>query len=284
MNQPAPLQSLYDVGDGAAIPLPADLDRLYGPLRLSVLPARPLVIANFVQTLDGVVALDATPTGSGSAISGASAEDRVVMGLLRAVADVIVVGAGTQRSIPGHRWTAERIYPPLAPAYRELRLNLGKAPDPLNVVVTARGNVDPTRPLFRSGDVPVLVVTTPRGAVRLADAVLSWPATSRVVVASETERLTARQVLDAVHVNCPARVVLVEGGPRLLASFVSERALDELFLTVAPQIVGRGATVDRPGLVAGLSLAPRSAHWGTLVGVKRAGSHLFLRYRFASAD
>lgn len=283
MNEPWPLQTLYDVTAGAEVPLPADLDRLYGPLRLATFPHRPLVIANFVQTLDGVVALDATPTGSGSAISGASVEDRVVMGLLRAVADAIVVGAGTQRSIPGHRWTAERIYPPLAPAYRELRVRLGKPPSPLNVVVTARGNVDPSRPLFRGGEVPVLVVTTPRGAVHLSDAASSWPTTTHVVVASETERLTARQVLDAVHVSCSAGVVLVEGGPRLLANFVSERLLDELFLTLAPQIVGRDSTVDRPGLIAGLSLAPRAATWGSLVGVKRAESHLFLRYRFAPA-
>ena len=53
--------------------------------------------------------------------------------------------------------------------------------------------------------------------------------------------------------------------------------------TLAPQVAGRDTTLDRPGLVAGQLLAPDRPRWGALVDVKRAGSHLFLRYAFEPA-
>jgi hypothetical protein len=52
---------------------------------------------------------------------------------------------------------------------------------------------------------------------------------------------------------------------------------------LAPQVAGRDGSPERPGLVAGKRFAPEHPLWGTLVGVKRSGSHLFLRYAFPSA-
>jgi hypothetical protein len=66
-----------------------------------------------------------------------------------------------------------------------------------------------------------------------------------------------------------------------MGDFFAERQLDELFLTLAPQVAGRDDANARPGLVAGKQFAPEGPVWGTLVGLKRGGSHLFLRYRFA---
>lgn len=77
-------------------------------------------------------------------------------------------------------------------------------------------------------------------------------------------------------------VVLVEGGPHLIGNFFGDACLDEMFLTLSPQVVGRDGPVGRPGLVEGRSLAPEHPAWGTLVGVRRAGSHLFLRYGFGA--
>ena len=77
-------------------------------------------------------------------------------------------------------------------------------------------------------------------------------------------------------------LILVEGGPHLLGDFFAEELLDEQFLTLAPQIAGRDDSGTRPGLVAGKLLAPGHPIWATLLGVKRGGNHLFLRYAFGS--
>lgn len=279
MSELEPLDTLYETAPGDALPLPAALARLYGVLRMPGHSDRPHVYANFVETLDGVVALEPGSGSGGGEISGNNAHDRLVMGLLRAVADAVVVGAGTLRSVPSHLWTAEHIYPALTEEYHTLRERSGRSGPPLNVIVTARGDLDPGFRVLRSGEVPVLVVTTEEGARRLG--LLSLPPTVTVAAAGSAGRIGARAVLDAIRAARPGKLILVEGGPHLLGDFLAEECLDEIFLTLAPQVAGREAGTGRLGLVEGRRLAPDNPRWSKLVGVKRGGSHLFLRYSFA---
>jgi riboflavin biosynthesis pyrimidine reductase len=206
----------------------------------------------------------------------------MVMGLLRAIADAVIVGAGTLRSVPQHRWTAQYIYPPLADVYQQLRTSLGKKASPLNVIVTAHGEVSLDLPVFQSGEVPVLLVTTAQGAERIRTQRL--PPSTQLSSVKSAGSLSARAILEAVSRVRQCEVILVEGGPLLMGDFFAEQSLDELFLTLAPQIAGRDGTVERPGLVMGKRFAPEHPLWGTLVSVKRGGSHLFLRYAFATKE
>ena len=106
------LHTLFGASRGELVPLPRRLARLYGELRMPLRShARPHVFSNFVTTLDGVVSLNTKGHASGGDISGFDAQDRMVMGLLRAVADVIVVGSGTLAADRHHVWTAEAIFP-----------------------------------------------------------------------------------------------------------------------------------------------------------------------------
>jgi riboflavin biosynthesis pyrimidine reductase len=274
------LQDLFDATAGDDVGLPHALASLYGRLRMPRHAERPHVIGNFVTSLDGVVSLGIPGKAGGGEISGFNAHDRMVMGLLRATADAVVVGAGTLRaSSAEHVWTAEYIYPPLADAYRELRATLGKPEAPLNAVVTGSGDIDLDRCLFRSAAVPSLIVTTAAGARRLLDRGLS-PST-RVEVAAGAASLSARAVLDTIQRTRKSELVLVEAGPRLMSDFFAEHLLDELFLTLAPQVAGRDGEIERPGLVSGKLFAPEHPVWGRLVGLKRGGDHLLLRYAFA---
>jgi riboflavin biosynthesis pyrimidine reductase len=276
-----PLETLYDLQQGAHLPLPPALASLYGQLQFPTHSGRPHVIANFVTSLDGVVALNDSDQSGGGEISGANQHDQMVMGLLRAVADVIVVGAGTLRSARQHLWTAEHIYPALAGEYQQLRSRLGKSGPPLNVIVTASGAIDLALPVFQSGEVAVLIVTTQEGAQRIREHAL--PRLVQVEAVQQAGSISARLVLKAASAVRQSEVILVEGGPQLMGDFFAERCLDELFLTLAPQVAGRDSSSKRPGLVAGKRFAPEHPIWGTLVGVKRGASHLFLRYGFGAA-
>ena len=276
----APFETLFDTAPGAEIALPPALAALYGPLRLPAPAGRPYVLGNFVTTLDGVVALDDPATGGG-AISGYNRNDRALMGLLRAVADAVVVAAGTLRADARHLWTPAGIYPDLADAYAALRAALGKPPQPLNVFVTAGGDLDLTLPVFASGRVPALIVTSADGAARLA--ARQPPEWVRVVAAAPGhEPVTVRGVLDAVIAAGASERILIEGGPRFMGEVFAAAALDELFLTLAPQIAGRDAAHPRLALVEGHLFAPAAALWPTLTSLKRAHSHLFMRYAFAT--
>src|ERR1700716_2078864 len=152
----APFEVLYEA-DLPAYKLPFDLQQLYGRLGF----ASTVVYSNFVSSLDGVVTVGSTPS-AGSVISGKYPADRFLMGLLRACADAVVLGAGTLRATPGHLWTPAHVYPALATEFIALRSSLGRSLEPALVVVTASGNIDASHPaLVRGG----IVIPTLDGAV-----------------------------------------------------------------------------------------------------------------------
>ena len=136
--------------------------------------------------------------------------------------------------------------------------------------------------MFASGKVPVLIVTTTAGAKRLRKQRAPDSVEIRAIRRS-ADAIPAGVILDEVSRVSPGKVILVEGGPRLLGDFYAERLVDEQFLTLAPQIAGRDAGDRRLGLVMGKVFAPRDTRWGALIDVRRGSSHLFLRYSFLNS-
>lgn len=255
--------------------MPEVLASIYGPLSFPV--RRPYVLSNFVSTLDGVTSLAIPGHAAGGDISGFNEHDKMLMGLLRATAAAVVVGAGTLRSVPKHIWTPDYVFPAFADEYRKLRERLDLSPTPLNVIVSASGRIDLNLRVFQDGEVDVVILTTAAGAEQTDQR--SLPDRVRVQVCAGEDSMLAAEILDAVLAEVGENIVLVEGGPNLMGDFFAERVLDELFLTIAPQIAGRDGP-ERPGLVSGRTFAPEDPLWGTLVSARWAGSHLFLRYRF----
>jgi riboflavin biosynthesis pyrimidine reductase len=241
--------------------LPAALAGLYGG---DLVLAGDLLYANLVSSLDGVAVL-AAPRGAARTLRGEQDADRFVMGLLRDLADAVVIGAGTLRAEPGHLWTAAYIDRRRADLHRVL----GR-PDPRLVVVTASGDLDPGERALQAG---ALVLTTDAGATRLAGRL-----TATCRVRSLGERPPGGRALLAAVRDEGHRRVLTEGGPTLLASFAADGVLDELFLTLSPVLAGRRPGDGRLGLVEGVQLLPEGGRWARLVSVRAAGSHLFLRY------
>jgi riboflavin biosynthesis pyrimidine reductase len=294
---PASLATLFAKARGSALPLPPRLARLYGEFRMPVRRRRALVFSNFVSTLDGVVSLKVPGHEGGGDISGFNAEDRMVMGLLRAVSDVVIVGSGTVEGDPHHMWTGAAICPELATDYARLRRAMGKREPALKVVITLSGRVDLALPGYGGGarhPGRVLVLTSPLGAKRLArqsasrrvdirvlqDGTRSGAATLVGDVGAAGGAGTAAAILEEVTRLVAPERVLVEGGPLLVGSFYAERLLDEQFLTLSPQLAGRELDDGRIGFVMGRQFAPRNPRWATLTDVRRGSSHLFLRYLF----
>lgn len=249
--------------------LPPALTALYGG---DLGYAEPCLYANFVASLDGVVALGPEYRHSGSTISGRELADRFTMGLLRACADAVVIGAGTLRASPRHHWTSQHVHPSAATVFAELRHRRNRAADPELVVVTARGTLPADHPALQAG---ALVITTVAAA---ADLRRNLTANCTILAAGQGPALSMREVLDATHAR-GHRMLLTEGGPYLVGQFMADGLLDELFLTSAPVLAGR-ADATRPGLIAGQEFLPAHRHPAGLAGVRRHGSYLFLRYQF----
>jgi riboflavin biosynthesis pyrimidine reductase len=261
--------------------LPADLAGRFGTdLVIPLHPGRSTIIANFVSTLDGVVALDRLGATGGREVSGAFEPDRFVMGLLRATADAVLVGAGTVRASRTGDWTPDRIHPPSAAAYARWRQDLGLSTAPATVIVTATGDL-PTSGLRLAGPGnPILVVTTDHGAGRLRGP--AREAGVDVVAVSDGGTVPLESLRELLHAR-GFSLVLSEAGPTLFGELLAARAVDELFLTLAPQVAGRAEASPRLGLVEGTAFAPAGAPWGRLRSVMRSADHLFLRYELPTS-
>ncbi|MFD9408847.1 pyrimidine reductase family protein [Streptomyces sp. NPDC059989] len=181
--------------------------------------------ANMVSTLDGAAQHD----GRSQPISGET--DMRIFGTLRALADVVVVGAETVRQ-EGYRPARAR------EAFAARRAAAGQGPAPAVAVVTASLDLDFSLPLFTSPLVPTLVVT---GAAAPADRVAeAVKAGAEVVVAGEGAGADPVRVVRELAER-GLRRQLTEGGPRLLGQFVAADALDELCLTISPMLTAGDA-------------------------------------------
>jgi riboflavin biosynthesis pyrimidine reductase len=250
--------------------MPSDLERLYGRFGL---PER-LVYANFVSSIDGVVALG-RERGSGSLISGRSEADRFVMGLLRACADVVLTGAATVRA-EGHKvlWTPEYIYPEAALGFAELRRALGRSDRPLLAVLTASGDLEPERAALRENALILTEDDVAEGLrARLDESVEVLP----LGPGPGLEVTKAIQALRGRGLN----VILTEGGPTLIGELLRASLLDELFLTLSPVLAGRQEGTLRRGLIHGMEFPSNGLQWTGLESARRSQSHLFLRYRLS---
>jgi riboflavin biosynthesis pyrimidine reductase len=227
-------------------------------------------IVNFVETLDGIVAIPDVPR-SNALIAAESDADRFVMALLRACADVILVGSGTLLASPQGTWRPDRAYPPAAEALLELRRLRGLPEEPRVAVVSTGATLDVSHPVLpRSA-----IVLTTTGAE--ADLRASLPTEAEVIAVNEGDSVDLGKALDLLRERGYG-IVLSEGGPTVLASLLASRLVDELFLTLSPLVAGRAPGGVRLSLVEGVELLPDVRVEGALRSVRRSGAHLLLRY------
>ena len=252
---------------------------------LSFQPApgeRPYCIANFVSTLDGVVSFSIPGQSEGAQISNSNEEDRFIMGLLRASADAVVVGSGTlQAAGPRGSWLPEAVYPAAKDLYQKYRTEvLRKVGYPLVVIVTGTGGLNLASAVFHTPRTRVLILTTEQGKRRLSQSGSEVLASVEVEVLSKgAKRISPFAILQFLKREAGVELLLHEAGPTLFGEFLAGGFMDELFLTVAPQIAGRVAGHPRPGLVDNVQFSPATAPWWKLLSAKTAADYLFLRYR-----
>jgi riboflavin biosynthesis pyrimidine reductase len=261
-----PLELLYEVESIPSFDLPVELGHLYGGL-LGF--DEPCLYANFVETLDGVVAIPSIPR-SNAVISAGSEADRFVMGLLRAFAEVVLIGSGTLRSSPQGTWRPEKVYPAAAESYAELRRRLGRAEAPAVAILTGSGSIDPGHPVLDSG---ALVLTSDSGAARLENRL---PPASTIVSLGVERTLDPRRVVRALHER-GHRLILSEAGPHTFGAFLAAGVVDELFLTLSPLLAGDAGEGSRLRLVEEANLAPGLVE-GRLLSIRRHDAHVLLRY------
>jgi riboflavin-specific deaminase-like protein len=208
---------------------------------------RPYVIINMVSSVDGRTAVEGKSSRLGSET------DRQTMRTLRSRADAVMIGAGTLR--------AERL---------SLGLDEPSGRQPLAVIATKTGDVPLESNLIVGEHQEVLVITTQDAPKNLDDRLRE---SARVLRAPATPSgaINLGEALEVLRARHTVEVLLVEGGPSLNHALISQNLADELYLTLAPKLLG-GTSYE---LLDGPALAPIDAK---LLSAHLAGSELFLRY------
>ena len=216
---------------------PADLHAVYGDLPAAA--GRPSVRLNMIASIDG-----ATVTAAGVSGGLGGAGDKAVFGVLRSLADVVLVAAGTVR--------AERYGPSAVPV----------------AVVSGSCDLDWESPFFTAAQARPIVVTV---SAAPADLRARAATVADVVIAGEARVDLARAV--AALGERGAVTVLAEGGPSLNGQLAAAGLLDEVCLTVAPTLVGGDSRRILSGTAPPLPLGL------TLRSVCEEDGYLFLRLR-----
>ncbi len=215
--------------------------------------ATPRVRMNFVMSLDGAVTLEGRSGGLGDE------SDRLAMQVLRSLADVVLVGAGTVR-VEGYGGLR------VDEADAAWRRGHGLDPQPRVAVVSSRLDLSPGHPFFARAAVRPIVVTR-----------ASAPSDRRAALAEVADVLVCGD--DAVDLRAMIGAlaglglpqVLCEGGPHLFGSLIEADLVDELCLSLSPMLVAGGAG----RIVRG---APEVERRMRLVHAIPAGDLLLLRY------
>jgi len=210
---------------------------------------------NFVESIDGAATVD----GRSGGMSGPA--DKRRFELLRRVADAVIVGAGTVR-IEG--------YGPLrvSDASVAWRTAHGMSAHPVFVIVSRSLGLDPASRIFSEARVRPVIITT--AAPGFAAERARFDAVSDVIAVGD-EQVDLPAAVEALRARGLARL-LCEGGPSLFGSLLEADLVDELCLTVAPQL----NSGDAMRIAHGAAATPRHMQ---LVEVLSSGSELLLRYR-----
>ncbi len=232
-------------------------------------PGSQHVSAMMISSADGAGSVDGRSAGLGND------DDKRLFALLRAHADVLLVGASTVRV---ERYGGDRPDPEM----RALRLRRGLSPAPRIAVLTSRADLDPTGPLFTDTEARPIILTT---SAAPADRLDRLAQRADVIIAGR-DRVDLAIALDALRDRGLVRVSC-EGGPTLLAQLIAAGRLDELRLTIAPSMYPGDApritssavpTVATAGAVPAVPAMPGGADM-ELLHVLESESYLFLRYR-----
>jgi riboflavin-specific deaminase-like protein len=232
---------VQDAVDSLSVPAGADGDR-------------PYVLVNFISTVDG----RATFAGRSGALGGEG--DRAVFHGLRERVDAILVGTGTLAAEHYGRMLGR-------PERRARRVAAGRSPEPLTCLVTRSGRLPTDVPLFAEPEARIVVFTATALDLGGVEAHVE-------VVNLDPDELTLANVLRRLRADYRVELLLCEGGPRMFGSLLTEHLVDELFLTLSPNLAGGGSS---PTITRGPELpALVPLQWGWIL---QQENYLFLRYR-----
>jgi riboflavin biosynthesis pyrimidine reductase len=232
---------------------------LYEDISLPTIPDRPYFYANFVQTLDGKVAV--TPRSSYWPLG--SRTDHAALVTLRTQADALVHGKTTALSSSTTKLLSDEVF-------QQRRIGLGKPAELPYFIVSNHPDPELLELLERPSLYKPTLITSSSNREMCKELTVD-------VLYFEDETSTLLALADQLFL-AGHRKVLLEGGPHLFTSFLEAGLVDELFITISPRFIG-----NKPGntltMGEGILLDPEKVAHFELLSVQPIEDEVYLRYR-----
>ncbi len=225
---------------------------------------RPKVIANFALSLD----LRAS-TREHSATGFGSAEDKQLLRSIRAMGDAVLAGAGTVRTDRMSMGISDD-------TLVRQRVARGQAEQPLRVIVSNSGRLDATWPLWEKPYGAVHIFTT-RAMPEEVRTALRENASLHI---AESDAVNLQAMMEELAHDHGVGVVVCEGGPTLMRGLLEQALVDELYVTLCPQVFGGREAAGLTGTVK--EFLPEELQ-AELVSMRTEGEEAYLHYRIVPA-
>jgi len=244
----------------------------------------------FVTTIDGIaVPLEPGQRGGSeialrhlkdNPITAGGLTDNRALQYGWATADAVLGGAGILRDNPAASWY---------PRDKDLRDLLTKRKrKPVRAVVTGRGEVDLKHPVFnpKKDEWQSVIFTTKKGEEKLKDQAkrlqvqgFKPPQPAKTYAIGDTSVDLAKAV-SILRKDYKTKLLDIQGGPNLAGGAINAMLVDEVRLTVSPQIMGdlNSEGKRRPGFVTGIHFGLDDSPLAELEAIGVSASHIFLRY------
>lgn len=197
-----------------------------------------------------------------------------------ATADAVLGGAGILRDNPAATWY---------PRDKDLQELIKRKEDtPVRAIVTGEGDIDLKHPMFnpKGGEWQPVIFTTKKGVEKLKDQARSLAAHGDMPGEMAKTHQVGETTVDLVRVvnilqkDYNASLLDIQGGPILAGGVLKARLVNEIRLTVSPQVLGdlNSESKRRPGFIAGTHFGLDDSPLGELHAIGVSRSHIFLRY------
>ncbi|GEM_PF-1416705 len=179
---------------------------------------RPYITVKFAQTLDGKIA---APDGSSKWIS--APRSRKFAHALRAKNDAVIVGIETVLNDDP-----------------SLTVRLAKGKNPARVIIDSRLRVPESARVVKKTDLAkTMIITTPAAPVGKIKYFENAGIEIIVLPAAKNGHIDLNAIIRILYKR-GMRKILVEGGSRVIASFLKARLADKVIAVISPKIMGKG--------------------------------------------
>jgi 5-amino-6-(5-phosphoribosylamino)uracil reductase len=214
------------------------------------------------MTVDGKIT-----TRNFTPVDFTSREDKQHLFKQRALSDAVLLGHSTLKR--------DNVRLGISEDLRQKRIERGRTPAPLRVIVSNEGKIDSQLKIFQWDVSRIVIFSTER----MPDEVRTSLSSKATLHLSKTGDVDLAEMLSVLRRNYKVRRVACEGGPTLFRSMLERGLVDELNLTIAPYLFGGAEAPTLTGL--SKEFLPVSVHC-EMKDMRVIGDECFLTYKIKS--